>query len=432
MFELLTEKFSTIFTKLTGKSTLNEHTLQDAIQNIQTALLDADVPHTIAQKFIQEVKIKVIGTKAIKSVSPTDQFIKIVHDELVHFLSAPTTATLHEYRSPSLILMVGLQGSGKTTTIAKLAHSLKEKRPNSRIATASLDFSRPAAQEQLKVLANHVGITYYHTQNNTPETAAHEIITKLVPTHDLIIVDTAGRMHVDQELLGEFQTIAKICQPTYTLLVLDAMTGQQSLPIAQTFANTIALTGVVLTKIDSETRAGAAFACTYELKKPILFVGTGEKIDELEPFIPTRVATRILGMGDLTSLHERIELRLKEQDMESLSQRMLSGHFTLNDFAQQMDMMSKLGSLGSIMRFLPGMGTIDRTTIEKGEYELRSFRAIINSMTQKERARPEILSHSHIQRISRGAGVPTTAVRALVAKFEQSKHFVKLLNKTRF
>lgn len=429
VFETLTEKFSDVFKRLIGTHKLTEKNIQEAIQKINDALIDADVPYNVVQQFIQQVSTQVTGQRVLKNLSPSEHFIKVIHDQLIAFLSTPAQIDLEKIKTPSTILVVGLQGSGKTTTIGKLAHWLKSKKTHLQINCASLDFYRPAARQQLEILAQNAGINYYQTQQQTAIKAVHEIAQQATIHADITLLDTAGRLHVDQDLMDELHTIKTVSKPTHTLLVLDAMTGQQSLAVAQAFQETIGIDAIILSKIDSDARAGAAFACTYCLKKPILFTGTGEKLDDLESFHPQRIATRILGMGDISSLIEKAQAHINAEEQETAMKKMMSGSFTLDDFAKQMDMVSRLGSLGSLIKYLPGISSIDRTTLEKGEQEIRIFRVIINSMTPKERQKPSIINHSRMQRIATGAGVQLTAIRSLMVKFEQSKQFVKLLNR---
>lgn len=436
MFDFLTKKFSSIFTRLTGQDRLTEKNIDEALVQVHDALLEADVPYEVVQGFIEQIKTEAYGQKVFASLKPAELLMKIVHDKLVQFLGGQTAETHFAFQMPSVVMMIGLQGAGKTTTIAKLAQWVKEqaeKRGKTRrILVASVDFYRPAALEQLEILAKQTGVDYYRSTVTQPVAAAQDLLKYAQQgLYDLLFLDTAGRLHIDEALLQELQDIDTRLKPKYKLLVIDAMTGQESLRVAQTFEQKVGFTGVVITKMDSDARAGVAFAFKYALKKPILFVAVGEKIQDLELFRPERIANRIIGMGDIMSLVEKAQDKIKHNDQEALYSSISKGKMTLQDFAQQIEMVNKLGSLSSIMKYLPNMGSINVSPemIEKGEAEIKKFKAIISSMTSKERIFPKLLDGSRKNRISRGAGVTVTDINTLLSRFEQSQHFVKMFNK---
>lgn len=434
MFDFLSEKFSTIFSRLTGQGHFSEKNINETLLKIKEALLEADIPYQVVEDFLQEVLEQVKGQKVFNSLKPSEHFIKIVHDKLVAFLGG-TTAPF-SFQLPSVVMVMGLQGSGKTTTIAKLVHSIQQQaltRGKKRsILIASVDFYRPAAIDQLEILSKQVDCSFYRSSLNNPVQAAEDI-HRYYKTHgfELLLLDTAGRLHVDDSMLAELQKIDHKLEPRYKLLVLDAMTGQESLHIAQAFDEKVGFYGSILTKLDSDTRAGAAFAFRYMLKKPLLYVGTGEKLADLELFRPDRMANRILGMGDLQTLLERAEEKIKKSEQETLQKSFMQGKMNLNDFAQQLDMMSKMGSISQLVKYIPGMAgaRISPEMLEKGEREVRRFKAIISSMTPKERIYPKILDSSRKQRIAKGAGVTVSEINVLLDRLEQSQQFVKMFKK---
>jgi signal recognition particle subunit SRP54 len=434
MFDFLSQQFSSVFSRLTGKSHLTEQNVQEALDKVKEALLEADVPYACVDSFLQEVYQEAVGQKVLKSLKPGEQFIKVVHEKLIHFLGGKGASTPFSFQIPSIIMVMGLQGSGKTTTIAKLAYYMQEQakqRGKKRsILTASVDYYRPAAIDQLEVLAKQVGISFYRSSYTEPLNAVRDIVRYYKQNNfELLLLDTAGRLHVDSSMLEELRELDVLLTPKYKLLVLDAMTGQESLKIATAFDQAIGFTGALLTKMDSQTRAGAAFAFRYMLNKPLLFVGTGEKITDLETFYPERIAKRILGMGDLTTLLEKAATAGKEEQART-AQAFMWGTMTLEDFAQQLQMINKLGSLASIARYLPGGAfKLSEEQIEQGERELKKFKAIISSMTKKERIYPKILTSSRKQRIAKGAGVQISDINLLVSRFEQMRQFAKLFKK---
>ncbi len=436
MFDFLTNTFSSIFSKLTGKGTLTEADIDDALAKVKDALIEADVPLNLVQTFCDEIKKEVQGQKVLASLKPTQQLIKVVHDRLKSFLGGQD-AVPFTFQLPSVVMVMGLQGSGKTTSIAKMAYLMQKeaqaKGKNRRILLASVDFYRPAAIDQLEILAQQIpGAVFYRTGSSNPLEAAKEIYNYYQKElFELLFLDTAGRLHIDEQMLNELQAIDKQLKPKYKLLVLDAMTGQESLNVAQTFNQSVGFDSAILTKMDSNSRAGAAFAFRYALKKPIIFVGAGEKIADLERLYPERLAGRILGMGDMATLVEQANEKIKQSEQDSLEKTFNKGHMTLQDFADQMKMIQKLGSLSQISRYMPGGigASLSPEMIQKGEVELKKFNAIVSSMTHKERVLPKILDASRKKRIAKGAGVHVSDINLLLDRFEQSQQYVKLLKK---
>ena len=436
MFDFLSNKFSSIFSNLTGNNKLTEKNIENTLTLVHDALLDADVPYDVVQTFLKEIKDAVVGQAVIKSLKPSEQLMKIVHDKLLVFLGGQSSDSAFSFQIPSVIMVMGLQGSGKTTTLSKLACFIRDaaqKRGKTRrILLASVDFYRPAAIDQLEILAAQAGVSFYRATSLDVVAAAVEIYAYSQKNQfEMLLLDTAGRLHVDAGMLQELQQIDSRLKPKYKLMVLDAMTGQESLNVAQAFEREVGFSGAVLTKMDSDTRGGAAFAFRYVIKKPILFVGMGEKSHELDLFRPERMASRIIGMGDVLSLVEKANEKIKQVDQEKMHSAMMQGKMTLQDFADQMSMVGKLGSLSQLINYLPGAGSLKVSSdmIEKGEADIKKFKAIIASMTVKERVNPKVLDVSRKKRIAQGAGVDSADVSMLLERFEQSQQFVKMFKK---
>lgn len=431
MFDFLTRSFSSIFTSLTGNKYLSEKNIDETLQKVRQSLLDADVPFSVVETFIVEIKSEVVGKKVLSSVKPSEQFIKIVQDTLVHFLG--NSLQQPSFKKPAVVLVMGLQGSGKTTTVGKLVHWLSTAQSNAKIVCSSVDFYRPAAVEQLAIVAQKAGALFYCSSFTDPITAARDCVQHFKNNRfDYLLLDTAGRMHIDSTMLQELQSIVQTVEPQHKILVLDAMTGQESLRVAQAFDQAVGFEGAVLTKLDSETRAGCAFAFCHTIKKPILFVGTGEKSDDFELFKPDRMAGRILGMGDLETLLESANKKIKESEHKEAEQALLKGNLTLEDFGKQLDMMGRMGSFGQLLKYIPGMGAaqLSPEMIQQSEQQIKHFKAIISSMTLKERKNASLLNGSRKKRIAAGAGVPLQEVNVLLERFEKTQQFVKLFSKT--
>ncbi|MCB9493165.1 MAG: signal recognition particle protein [Epsilonproteobacteria bacterium] len=435
MFDFLSQKFSGVLSWLKDKGRLSEENIAQATKQIEEALLEADVPFDIVKEFLNQVKGEIVGQKVTKSLNPGQQMIKIVHQKLLDFLGGAKALSPTSFQIPSVLMVMGLQGSGKTTTIAKLTHWIKKQakqRGKQRaVLLASVDFYRPAAIDQLEILAKQVDTDFYRAQSTDPVSAAREIYDHFKKNqYEHLFLDTAGRLHIDQQLMEELKQINAKLTPRYKILVLDAMTGQESLNIAKSFNDEIGFDSVILSKMDSDTRGGAAFAFRYALKKPIAFVGSGEKIDDLEHFIPERMTTRILGMGDIMTLIEKASEDIDEQKQENLSKKLFSGNFSLNEFLDQIQMIDKLGSLQKITRYLPGFHSLPQDAMEKGQTEIKKFKAIICSMTPKERLAPAIFDASRKKRVAQGAGVQVQDINQLLERFEQSKQFVRMFKRS--
>jgi signal recognition particle subunit SRP54 len=435
MFDFLATKFSSLFSSITGQQYLSEKNLGKTMQMIQNTLIDADVPYDVVQQFIEEIKAEVLGKKVLASLKPGEQFASIVHKKLVAFLGGQ-----HEddfsVQIPSIILVMGLQGSGKTTTIAKLAKYVQDEASKEgkkiSVLLASVDFYRPAAINQLEVLAQRINTSFYRASENDPVAAANEIAQYAHAYHyQITFLDTAGRLHVDNCMLDELRRIDTAINPKHKLLILDAMTGQESLRVAQAFDQSVGFHGAILTKMDSETRAGAAFSFRYALKKSILFLADGEKVEDLQVFRAERIAGRILGMGDVKTLVEHAEKKIKQSEQEEAQKALMSGNFTLQDFAKQMDLLGRLGSIANLMKYIPGVQAqkVSEEQLAQAEREMKRFKAIINGMTRKERLDHTILNGSRKARIAKGSGVAVSEVNSLLKRFEEMQQYGKLFKR---
>ncbi len=434
MFSFLSQKFSGVLSWLNNKGRLTEENIDQAIGDVRNALIEADVPLNIVEAFLQEIKNEAIGKKVTTTLNPGQLFIKIVHEKLLEFLGGRNSLSAVTFQIPSVIMVMGLQGSGKTTTTAKLAHHVmeqaKQRNKKRHILLASVDFYRPAAIDQLEILAKKIGSGFYRAKAQAPVQAAQEIYGHFKEgQYDHLFLDTAGRLHIDREMMQELEQINAKLAPKHKLLVLDAMTGQESLKVAQAFDQVVPFDAAILTKMDSDTRGGAAFAFRYALHKPIAWVGVGEKIEDLENFVPERMTTRILGMGDMQTLLEKASENIDTPSQDALAKRLMDGSFTLQDFYEQIGMIDKLGSLQKISRYLPGTHNLTPDQMEKGQDEMKKFKAIISSMTAKEKYVPQVLDASRKKRIASGAGVTVQDINQLLQRFEQSKQFVKMFRK---
>lgn len=434
MFSFLSQKFSGILGWLNNKGRLTEENINEAVKNVRDALLEADVPLHIVEAFLQEIKNDAVGKNVHTALNPGQQFIKIVHEKLLEFLGGRNTLTTMTFQIPSVTMVMGLQGSGKTTTIAKIAHAVleqaKQRGKKRHILLASIDFYRPAAIDQLSILASTVGVDFYRAPSTNPLQAAKEIYEYFKSNnYEHLFLDTAGRLHIDQQMMDELAQVNAKLAPKHKILVLDAMTGQESLQVAKAFDQAVGFDTAVLSKMDSDTRGGAAFGFRYALKKPISWVGVGEKIQDLESFVPERMTTRILGMGDMQTLIEKASEGMSQESQDAITKRLMDGAFTLKDFYDQLGLIDKVGSLQKVSRYLPGAHSLTPEMMDKGQQEMKKFKAIISSMTNKEKIVPQILDASRKKRIALGAGVNMQDINQLLQRFEQSKQFVKMFKK---
>ena len=433
MFDSLSDRLGGVFDKLRGRGALKEQDVRDAMREVRIALLEADVALPVVRRFIDDVTEKAVGASVLRSVTPGQQVVKIVNDALVDMLGGAESVGLDLNAAPPVvIMMVGLQGSGKTTSTAKLAKLLKETQ-GKKVLMASLDVNRPAAQEQLKVLGEQVGVaTLPIIAGQMPTTIAERALQSArLQAVDVLLLDTAGRLHVDGQLMDEMKAVAAISSPRETLLVVDSLTGQDAVNVAQAFAGQVDLTGVILTRMDGDARGGAALSMRAVTGKPIKFAGTGEKLDALEVFQPGRVAGRILGMGDVVSLVEKAAAAVDAEDAERLAQRMAKGQFDMNDLRGQLRQMQKMGGLGVLAGMLPGMKKAKAAMETSGMNDRTLLRmdAIIGSMTPKERARPDLLNAKRKIRIAKGSGVQVQDINKLIKMHQEMERAMKQIKK---
>ena len=433
MFDTLSDRLGGVFDKLRGRGALKEQDVRDAMREVRIALLEADVALPVVRRFIDQVTEAAVGQSVLKSVTPGQQVVKIVNDALVEMLGGEETVGLDLNAAPPVvIMMVGLQGSGKTTTTAKIAKLLKEKH-GKKPMMASLDVNRPAAQEQLKVLGEQVGVATLPiiTGQQPVDIATRALNAAKLQAVDVLLLDTAGRLHVDQQLMDEMKAVSAISAPKETLLVVDSLTGQDAVNVAQSFTAQVPLTGVVLTRMDGDARGGAALSMRAVTGKPIKFAGTGEKMDALEPFHPGRVAGRILGMGDIVSIVEKAAATIEAEDAERLAQRMAKGQFDMNDLRMQLKQMQNMGGLGALAGMMPGMKKAKAAMAASGmdDRVLLRMDAIIGSMTPKERARPDLLNAKRKIRVANGSGTQVQDVNKLLKMHQEMERAMKQIKK---
>lgn len=432
MFNQLSDKLSHTFKKITGQTKLTEANIQDALREVRIALLEADVALPVAKQFIERVKEASIGQEINHKLNPGDAFIKLVHDEMVLVLGGERSGLNLEQKPPVIIMLAGLQGSGKTTTCGKLAKLLKEEHKKSVMVT-SCDIYRPAAIEQLKTLAGQLDIALHpsHVNDNPIVIAQDAVKAAEKGMHDVLIIDTAGRLHIDEAMMDEAKAIAKNVSPHEILFVVDSLTGQDAANTAKAFNDALSLTGVILTKTDGDARGGAALSMREITGKPIKFMGTGEKLDGLEAFHPDRVASRILGMGDVLTLVEEIERKTDKAKAEKLAKKIQKGRgFDLEDYRDQLLQMSNMGGMASMLGKLPGMGNLpDAAKAQIDDSIFNRTVAIINSMTPKERRNPKIIQGSRKKRIAFGSGVQIQEVNKLLKQHEKMQKMMKKMAK---
>ena len=433
MFDSLSDRLGGVFDKLRGRGALKEQDVRDAMREVRIALLEADVALPVVRRFVDQVTEKAVGQDVLRSVTPGQQVIKIVNDALIETLGGDATPELDLNATPPIvIMMVGLQGSGKTTSTAKIAKLLKEKH-GKKAMMASLDVNRPAAQEQLKVLGEQVGVaTLPIIAGQQPtEIATRAIQSAKLQAVDVLLLDTAGRLHVDQQLMDEMKAVSAISTPREVLLVVDSLTGQDAVNVAQSFAGQVDLTGVVLTRMDGDARGGAALSMRAVTGKPIKFAGTGEKLDAIEVFQPSRVANRILGMGYIVSLVEKAAESVKLEDAEALAKRMEQGKFDMNDLRMQLKQMQSMGGLGALAGMMPGMKKAKAAMAASGmdERVLLRMDAIIGSMTVKERSNPALLNAKRKIRVANGSGTQVQDVNKLLKMHQEMGKAMKQIKK---
>lgn len=424
MFGALTEKFQTVFSKLVGQKKLTEDNIQEAVDEVRLALLEADVQYSIVKTFVKRVKEKAVGQELIKSVEPGQQFAKIVHDELIALMGGEVEGLVLKKR-PAVLMLCGLQGSGKTTQAVKIAHLLKKQKEFVNPCVVACDLQRPAAREQLQTLAEHAAISYFGIPNTkNPLEVAKEALKK-AKDHgwDLLIFDTAGRLHIDDALMQELKEIHTLIQPEEVLFVANAALGQDAVKVAQNFHEKIAITGTILTMLDGTSRAGAAISIREATQRPLKFEGIGERIEDIQPFNPTSMADRILGMGDTINLVRRAQEHIEEEEAKKIEEKLMRATFTYEDYLKQMQIMKKMGSMKSILGMLPGMSMIKDFEIDDEEFF--KMEAMIQSMTNQERQERCELSISRRKRVARGSGTSIDQVNKLVKSFKQTKQFFK-------
>jgi len=432
MFDGLTGRLGDIFDRLRKRGALSEDDVNAALREVRIALLEADVALPAVKAFVQGVKEKAIGTEVLRGINPGQMVIKIVHDHLVELLGNTVEDINLSAVPPVPILMLGLQGSGKTTTSAKIGLRLKN-REKKKVLMASLDTRRPAAQEQLKILGEQTGVaTLPIVKGQTPvEIAKRAMETARLEGYDVVLLDTAGRLAIDEELMDEVVAIRDATQPVESLLVVDAMTGQDAVTVATNFNDRVGITGIVMTRIDGDARGGAALSMRHVTGKPIKLMGVGEKTDALEPFHPDRIAGRILGMGDVVSLVEKAAESIDKEEAEKLAKKLEKGSFDLEDMLTQMRQITKLGGMGGMLNLLPGVGKIKEQLKNANidEKILKRQEAIILSMTKKERKKPDILNASRRRRIALGAGVTVADVNRLIKQYQDMSEMMKKMKK---
>ncbi len=425
-FENLTDKLSNIFKKFRNETHLTESNMDEMLKQVRIALLEADVNFKVVKEFVNGIKEKAIGQEVLKKLNPSQQVVKIVHEELVNLLGSDNCNLKLKNNALSAIMLVGLQGSGKTTTAGKLAYLFKNKQKK-KVLLVALDVYRPAAIDQLKQIGKQIDVEVFEMgTNNKPTDIASKALEKArSELFDIMILDTAGRLQIDEPLMKELNDISNIVHPDETLLLVDAMAGQDAVNVANSFHQQVALTGIIMSKLDGDARGGAALSIRHLTGLAIKFAGVGEKISDLELFHPERMADRILGMGDVMTLVEKAQENLDEKEMKKSFNKMMEGDFDLNDMLKQLKQVNKLGSLSSILKMIPGMPKISKEQQDLAEKEMRNFEIILNSMTPYEKKHPEVIKFSQKQRISKGCGKSIQDINKVLKKYETSKEMMK-------
>jgi len=429
MFDTLSDRLGSVFDRLRGRGALTEADVRAAMREVRVALLEADVALPVARDFVEQVTEKAVGQEVLRSVTPGQMVVKYVNDALIETLGSETAELNLAVTPPAVIMMVGLQGSGKTTTTAKLAKRLTE-RERKKVLMASLDVARPAAQEQLAVLGRQTNVeTLPIVPGQQPvDIAKRAIQAAKLQGFDVVMLDTAGRLHVDDQLMGEMKAVAGASSPTETLLVVDSLTGQDAVNVAKGFAAEVDLSGVILTRMDGDARGGAALSMRAVTGRPVKLIGVGEKFDALEPFHPDRVVSRVLGMGDVLSLIEKAESVVTQEDAAKLEQKILENDFTLEDFREQLQTIKRMGPLENLLGMLPGMGQVKQQMQGKiNDKQMAHVEAIILSMTPRERRNHQLLNGSRRRRIARGSGRSVEEVNRLIKQFLDMKKMMKMM-----
>ncbi len=425
LFNSLSERFNHIFSKLKNRGKLTELEIKEAMREVRMALLEADVNYLVAKEFVKNVSEKAVGDEVLKSLTPSQQVIKIVRDELTALMSSNNQKLQVASSLPTVIMMCGLQGAGKTTMCAKLGAYLKKsgKKP----LLVACDIYRPAAINQLQIVGKQANVEVFEKGTQNPvKTAEQAVQHARKQGFDTVIIDTAGRLHINEELMNELKNIKAKVNPTEILLVVDAMTGQDAVTVAESFNKDLDITGVILTKLDGDTRGGAALSIKAITGKPIKFTGVGEKIGDIEPFYPDRIASRILGMGDVLSLIEKAQEAVSEEEAKALEKKFRENSFTFDDYLKQIESLKKMGNLKDLLAMIPGIGNKIKN-LDIDEHQIVVNKAIIQSMTPNERLHPEIIKASRRQRIASGSGTSVQQVNQLLKQFEQSKEMMKQL-----
>ncbi|MGE5305973.1 MAG: signal recognition particle protein [Alphaproteobacteria bacterium] len=431
MFESLTDKLELTFKRLRGQGKISEKNIEEALRDVRLALLEADVHIKVVRQFVESVKTKAMGQEVLQSLTPEQQFIKIVHEELVNLLGGKNEDLDLKTAPPVVIMLVGLQGSGKTTTLAKLARHLKNEKKRTPYLVPA-DIYRPAAIEQLKILGRELDLPVH---NSNPETSPVAICQQALEEAqrrfcDVLLIDTAGRLHIDEELMEELAAVKQAVKPHHILFVADSMTGQDAVNQAVGFDGKLGITGIILTKLDGDARGGAALSIRETVGKPILFSGVGEKLEALEPFYPDRLASRILGMGDVLSLIDKVQQNVEQKEAARLQKAFQKQQFTLEEFQIQLQQIKRMGSMNSLLEMIPGGKKLaSQVDADKAEKELKRVEAIINSMTPQERRNPAILNGSRRRRIAQGSGTTVTDINRLMKQFMEMKKMMQRVNK---
>ena len=425
-FESLSDKLSLIFKKIRGQARLTESNMEDMLKEIRVALLEADVNYKVVKEFTNNVREKALGQDVLGKLNPSQMLVGIVHDELVELLGSTDSEIHYQNNRPTVIMMVGLQGSGKTTSTGKLAYLMKNKL-HKKVLLAAGDVYRPAAIEQLDQIAKNVGVDLVNLGTKvSPVEIAKKAKEKAFNEHyDVLIIDTAGRLQIDEQLMQELNDIKDAVNPDEILLLIDAMAGQDAVNVANTFNEKLTLTGAIMSKLDGDARGGAALSIRHMTGVPIKFSGLGEKVSDLDVFHPDRMADRILGMGDVVTLVEKVKEEIDEKEARKAASKMMSGKFDLDDMLSNMRKVQKMGSLGGLLKLIPGMPKISPEQQAAAEKQMKDFETIINSMTKEEKANPEILKYSRKQRIANGSGKTVADVNKVLKKFEQMQQMMK-------